>query len=172
MRFAACLAFILCCGAASQTPPPDPQPSLADLAKKARDAHPSPPKASRTFDNDSMKKAPPGTPDRPITAKPSTPGPQSTDTATLEKTYRAKFSQLRSSLKTAEADDQRLHADLATVAPNSATVLHPYYDPGTIQSLQSQIDGNSKKIATLKTQLDDLTDELRKKGLPPRWGYP
>jgi hypothetical protein len=187
-RFAG-LALILCCGLApssagalawqaassasalalqaAQTPPPNPQPSLADLAKKAREAHASQPKATKTFDNDSMKKAPPATPVRPVAAKPAAPKPP--NTAALEKTYRAKFSQLRNSLKAAEAADQRLRAQMSYLGPNSAAVMHPYYDQPTIRNLQSQIDANNKKITTLKTQLDDLTDELRKKGLPSRW---
>ena len=170
MRYVAGLALMLCCSAGAQTPPPDPQLSLADAAKKAREAKASQPKASKTFDNDSMKKAAPGTPERPVTAKPATSKPP--DAAALEKTYRAKFKQLRNSLKAAEAQEQRLRAELSRTAPNSAAVLHPYYNPRTIQSLQSQIDANNKKIRTLKTQLDDLTDELRKKGLPPRWAEP
>ncbi len=177
MRFLAALSLILCGGLAASpagtlawqgtpTPPPDSQ-SLAEAAKKARDQQASQPKASKTFTNDSMKTAAPETPERPTAGKPA--ASKSPNTAALEKTYRAKFSLLRKSLKAAQADDKRLQEELAVVGPNSAAALHPYYDPATIQSLQSRIASNQKRMAGLKTQLDDLTDELRKKDLPARW---
>jgi len=172
MRIVAGLALILCGGLAAQTPPPDPPTSLAEAARKAREKQASQPKATKTFDNDSMKPATNGTPALSVIEKPSTSKSSAPNGAALEKTYRAKFSQLRSSLKAAQAEDQRLQAELARVGPNSAAVLHPYYNPRTIQSLQSQIDTNNHRISALKTQLDDLTEELRKKGLPPRWAEP
>jgi predicted RNase H-like nuclease (RuvC/YqgF family) len=172
MRIVAGLSLILCCGLAAQTSPSDPLTSLAEAARKAREKQASQPKATKTFDNDSMKSAANGTPALSVVEKPSTSKSSAPNAAALEKTYRAKFSQLRNSLKAAQAEDQRLQAELSRVGPNSAAVLHPYYDPRTIQRLQSQIDTNNRKITTLKTQLDDLTEELRKGGLPPRWAEP
>jgi hypothetical protein len=177
------VALILCCGLTtssvfaqeSQPPPANPQPSLADLAKKAREAKASQPKATKKFDSDSLKPATPAAPASPDTAvaeKPAATSGTSTskpDPDALEKRYRARFSQLRNAQKAAEAEDKHLHDEMNYAGPNSAAVLHPYYDPKIIQALQSQIDGNNKKLANIKQQLEDLTEELRKKGLPARW---
>jgi hypothetical protein len=177
------VALILCCGptpssALAQqppTPPANPQPSLADLAKKASDAKASQPKATKKFDNDSLKQATPTAPASPDTAvaeKPSTASGTSTpkpDPNALEKSYRGRFSQLRAAQKAAEAEDKHLHDEMNYAGPNSAAVLHPYYNARTIQVLQSEVDANNKKIAGIKQQLEDLTEELRKRGLPARW---
>jgi hypothetical protein len=170
MRVAVGLVVIFCGGLQAQTPPADPPVSLAEAAQRAREARAAQPKASKTFTNDSLKKAPPA-PDSPA-AKPAASKPaesKPTDMAALEKTYRDKFTQLRNALKAAEAQDKRLREDLAQDGPNSAAPMHSYYDPSVIQKLNSQVESNHQKIATLKAQIDDLTDELRKKGLPPRW---
>lgn len=139
-----------------QTPPPDPQ-SLADAARKAREAQANQPKATRTFDNDDVKPAAPGTPERPAEAKTSK---QRTDPnlAALEKKYRARARQLLVSLKAAEDQSRRLMGD---ATPNN-TIRRS-------RNQQNQIDANNKKIASLKKQLEDLSDELRHKGLPARW---
>jgi DNA repair exonuclease SbcCD ATPase subunit len=142
------------------TPPPNPQSSLAEAAKKAREAHASQPKASKTFNNDSIRK---GTPDTTgstdttgtVAAKPATSNPGNTPTS-LEEIYRAKFRQLRSYLRTAEIEDKRLREEMSGVGSNSAAALHPDYDSQRIQSLQSRIEANERKIAALRTQLNAM----------------
>ncbi len=145
--------------------------SLADAARKAREKQASAQKAARKFDNDSLKQAAAAveTPQaKDDDAKPAKPA--EAQAVNLEKKYRLQFAQLRTALKGAEAEGKRLHARLDAASPNNP-VNGGYLNPTAIKRLHEGIAANDAKIAEIKTKLDDLTEELRKNGLPAKWAY-
>jgi hypothetical protein len=160
--------------AVAQAPPPaqsDQSPSLGDAARQAREKQAAAPKATKTFDNNSLKQAPPES--VPAAKAPAAKPAKPADTkppVDLEKKYRAQFAKLRSELKAAQAEDKRLHALLERASPNNP-VNGGYLNPGVVKRLHDGIAANDAKILGFKTALEDLSEELRKKGLPASWGF-
>ncbi len=148
-----------------QTPPP----SLGDAAKQAREAKEASnkPKATRVYTNDEMK---PGTVvARPDTKAKTEPMP---NLAAIEQKYRRQFAQLRAGQASAEARGKELADEMVKASPQSASVVHYYYNPTHIKQLQTSIDRNNAQLAQIKKKLSDLAEELNAKGYPTSWGDP
>lgn len=170
------LVFGAACLAAQQPAPgQNERPSLGEVARKARAEKAGQPKARRVFDDQSIGQETPVSSGKPSGQPPDDPkstaakpaAPKSS--ASLETEYRAAFSKLREQLKAAEAKSKPLADKMAKFSPNSATVVHYYYDPVALKAIQDQIDANNKRIADLKQRIADLEEELHRKGLPSGW---
>jgi chromosome segregation ATPase len=152
--------------------------SVADAARKAQAAKPAEKKATRKFDNDSIRDLSSagvstvgkvGAPEeaKPVVedAKPATKGTR----AEAEKAWRARFAELRAQLKAAEVEAADLQVEMNKASPHTVAVDHYYHDVEYIKHLEISIAANNRTRERLKKQIADLEKELRRLGLPSSW---
>lgn len=173
------LVLLVVSAAAQAQAPGAPAPSLGDLARRARADKENAKKVTptRVFNNESFSKGASAATDSP--AKPEPPeetlpkaaakSESSDSEPDSEKAWRSKFAKLRAQLKSAEMQAEQLKEEMARASPSSATVVHYSYDARYVKSIQAKIDANNRQIEKLRKQLDDLEEELRRKGLPSGW---
>jgi DNA repair exonuclease SbcCD ATPase subunit len=158
---------------------------VADAARKARAEQKKEAKPKKVFTNEDFPSAtpapPPGTtattPDG-TTTKDGTPkkvGPPSdTNSETnSEAVWRGRFKDLRDRISTAEKEldvlQRELNKDDVQYYPDPQEALKQQHDRSDINDKTAKIDDKKKEIATLKNQLSDLEDKLRKSGGDPGW---
>jgi hypothetical protein len=154
------------------------QESIADAARKAREAKKDAPKPAKVFDNDNLPAS--GGISTVGGAKPAKDGDAATADATGtakpaagEKAWREKFAGLRAKLARDQADLDVMQRELGVLN------VQNYSDPvkamqqdltrGDINKKTSDIDAMQKKIQADQQAIDDATDELRKSGGDSGW---
>jgi hypothetical protein len=159
-------------------PPAGQQDSLADAARRAREAKKDAPKPAKVFDNDNL----PGsggisTVGAAADADAGTATADSTAAAAKpaggEKEWKQKFADLRATLARDQADLDVMQRELGVLN------LQNYNDPvkgmqqdltrGDINKKTADIDAKRKKIAEDQQAIDDATEDLRKSGGNPGW---
>ena len=156
-----------------QAAPAQPAPSLADIARKAREQKKNEPKSTKVFTNDNLPTQGGGLnvvgdESAPVTgAAPASLGSQ-------EKMWRDRFATARAKL---QRDQESL--DLSQRELGKAEVQYYPNDPQKqlLQSVtNSDIHDKQAKIAQLQQQvsqdqaaISDLEDQLRKSGGDPGW---
>jgi hypothetical protein len=107
---------------------------------------------------------------RAITSPPPPPpeGPPQT-----EEQWRARFASLRRELAAAIEERDVLQREFGIAElqyyPNPLTTLKEEYTFHDLNQLRARIDAQDAKIASLKQQISDLEDALRRAGGPPGW---
>jgi hypothetical protein len=160
----------------TQTAPAQPAPSLADVARKAREQKKNEPKPAKVFTNDNLPTQGGGV---NVVGDETAPAPEGaaappTPSGTQEKMWRDRFAAARAKL---HRDQESL--DLAQRELGKAEVQYYPNDP-TKQLMQSvtnsDIHDKQAKIAQLQQQvsqdqaaISDLEDQLRKSGGDPGW---
>ncbi len=159
---------------ASQSPVPQ-QDSLADAARKAREAKKDQPKPAHVYDNDNL---PGGTISSVGKTQEANDGSnaaadKNASSADSEKAWRAKFAELRAKLDRDKEDLDVMQRELGVLN------LQNYSDPvkGMQQELTREdinkktadIDAKRKQIDADQQAIDDAEDELRKSGGDPGW---
>jgi hypothetical protein len=160
----------------TQSPAPQ-QDSLADAARKAREAKKDAPKPAKVFDNDNL----PASGGISTVGKESAPkdGAAGGDTATAgasangEKAWRDKFATLRQKLARDQADLDVMQRELGVLN------VQNYSDPvkamqqeltrDDINKKTADIDAKQKTIQADQQAIDDAEEELRKSGGDSGW---
>ncbi len=163
---------------------------VADAARKAREQQKAAPKPKKVYTDDDVK---PATPPTEPGAAPAPQGDQGAGGAQAsaenpqgaagaggkegkqdaETTWRKRFAEQRSKIATAEKE-----LDILQREAEKAQVQY-YTDPQKalmeqntrkdINDKNAKIEAKKQEIASLKQQLSDLEDELRKSGGDPGW---
>lgn len=173
---------------------PPAQPSLAELARKARAQKAAAPKAKRVFDNDNLPhdsilvsevgpapaakagekgetkegEAKPG-----AAEKPAAPAADKAKPKEDEGVWRARFAKLRQNLDTEKRrlDVLQRELNLAQVQsyadPNQA--MREQFSRSEINKRTAELDTQKQAVAAAQKALDDALDEARKKDIPPAW---
>ena len=179
--------------AQSTTPPPAPQPSIAERARKIRaeKANSPAPKAKRVFDNDSMPHDPnarPSSVSETVDATDQKDAKAEKDAgkekdkkddkakAEDEQVWRGRFAKLRATLET---ETRRL--DVLQREFNLAQI-QSYSDPNVAMREQfartelnkrtAEIEQQKQVVDAAKKAVADLEEEGRLKGIPPAWTQP
>jgi len=154
--------------------------SIADAARKAREAKKEQPKAAHVFDNDNLpggtistvgKAAEPKEGEAAATDETAAGGKK--PSAESEKSWRDKFAQLRSKLARDQADLEVMQRELGVLN------LQNYSDPvkgmqqdltrGDINKKTADIDAKQKQIQADQKAIEDAEDDLRKSGGDSGW---
>jgi hypothetical protein len=165
--------------AQGQVPAPEQKESLADAARRAREQKKEASKSARTFDNDSL---PSGggisTVGQP--AAPAVDAGKSPDAAAAaapapndERTWRARFSQLRRKLQRDQQDLDVMERELGVLDvqqyDDPMKALQQEYTRNDINKKTAAIEAKKKEIETDNQAISDAEDELRKSGDDPGW---
>jgi hypothetical protein len=163
----------------TQAPAP-PQESLADAARKARDAKKEAAKPAHVFDNDNLPGGSISTVGKPAeptggdaAAADATVADAKKSDANGEKVWREKFAQLRAKLARDQEDLEVMQRELGVLN------LQNYSDPtkglqqeltrGDINKKTADIDAKQKDIQKDQQAIDDAGDDLRKAGGDSGW---
>jgi hypothetical protein len=156
-----------------------PQESLADAARKAREAKRESAKPTHVFDNDNLPGGPISTVGKP--AEPNDGDAATTDAtgggkksdSNGEKAWRDKFAQLRAKLARDQEDLGVMQRELGVLN------LQNYSDPtkgmqqeltrSDINKKTADIDAKQKQIQKDQQAIDDAGDDLRKAGGDSGW---
>lgn len=162
----------------SQQPTSDP---VADAARKARAEQKTAPKPKKVFTNDDIP-APPAPDTSGKTTQPaggqaevSTPGGQeeTENNPKSEAYWRKRFQKTRDKLSNAEQEldvlQRELNKDQVQYYNDPQKALMQQHDRSDINDKTAKVDAKQKEIESLKQQLSDLEDELRKAGGDPGW---
>lgn len=154
---------------------------VADAARKARAEQKTAPKPKKVFTNDDMPSQPPPAP--AVTGNASTgqtagsanPSADKDDeTNPKSETYwRKRFAKLRDKLGNAEQEldvlQRELNKDQVQYYNDPQKALMQQHDRSDIKDKTAKVDAKKQEVASLKQQLSDLEDELRKAGGDPGW---
>jgi hypothetical protein len=167
-------------GSSTATAPAPPQDSLADAARRAREAKKEQPKPAKVFDNDNLPGGTVSTVGKTDEAKKD--GDASTDATTdgkksaadAEKDWKEKFAGLRAKLARDKDDLEVMQRELGVLN------LQNYSDPvktmqqgvtrSDINNKVSAIDAKQKAIEADEQAISDAQDALRKDGGDSGWG--
>jgi chromosome segregation ATPase len=158
--------------APAQVPAPQ-QESLADAARKARDAKKDAPKTTKVFDNDNL----PATGGISTVGKASEPkdgaAADAAPSAAGEKAWRDRFASLRAKLARDKSDLEVMQRELGVLN------LQNYSDPvkamqqdltrSDINKKTADIDAKQKTIEADQQAISDAEEELRKSGGDSGW---
>lgn len=179
-RFAALVALVglSAIGIAAQDQSSD---DVAAAARKAREQQKSAPAAKKVITNDDIpaKNTTPSA-DSTGAAKPAEVGatPAADDKSAdndpkSEAYWRKHFSAQRDKIATAEKEldilQRELDKDQVQYYSDPQKALMQQHDRSEINDKTAKIDGKKKEIESLKQQLSDMEDDLRKAGGDPGW---
>jgi hypothetical protein len=164
-------------------PPPaptQPAPSLADAARKARQAKKTEPKNTKVFDNDNIPSAGNinvvGADAAPAdgSAAPPAPGAAKTSLAQEEQSWRNRFAVARAKQARNEAELDVLQREMGKLQlgfyPNDPMKqLQQDLTRADIVNQQAKIEKKQAEIAADKAAISDLEDALRHAGGDPGW---
>jgi predicted RNase H-like nuclease (RuvC/YqgF family) len=165
------------------TPAQDPSSQqsvdpLAEAARKARAEQKTEPKPKKVFTNDDIPNPPAA---KPSDANASTLAPVSADDKVdseendpkSEKYWRKQFAKTRAKLAQAEQEADVLQRELnkneVQYYPDPQKALMQQYSRKDINEGQAKLDAKKKEVESLKQQLSDMEDALRKSGGDPGW---
>jgi predicted RNase H-like nuclease (RuvC/YqgF family) len=158
---------------------------VADAARKARAEQKAAPKPKRVFTNDDIPSAPPPAP--PPTADATTKnagqpqaegksGQNSTDPADDPKTeayWHKRASKLRAKLAASEQEldvlQRELSKDEVQYYPDPQKALMQQYNRSDVNEKHTKVDAKKAEVESLKQQVADLEDAVRKAGGDPGW---
>jgi hypothetical protein len=160
--------------------PAQPGPSLADAARKARQAKKTEPKNTKVFDNDNIPSAGNinvvGADAAPAdgSAAPPAPGAAKTSLAQEEQSWRNRFAVARAKQARNEAELDILQRELSKLQvgfyPNDPMKqMQQDLTRSDIINQQAKIDKKQAEIAADKAAISDLEDALRHAGGDPGW---
>src|ERR1700690_3748444 len=160
--------------------PAQPGPSLADAARKARQAKKSEPKNAKVFDNDNIPTAGSinvvGADTGPAdgSAAPPAPGSAKPSLAQEEQGWRDRFAKARAKQARDEADLDILQREMGKLQlgfyPNDPVKqMQQDLTRADIIKHQAKIDKKQADIAADKAAISDLEDALRHAGGDPGW---
>jgi predicted RNase H-like nuclease (RuvC/YqgF family) len=170
--------------AALSTPAQDPSSQqavdpLAAAARKARAEQQSAPKPKKVYTNDDFAPPPAA---KATDAKPAAQaGSAATSDAELaaendpktEIYWRKRFSKVRDKLATAEKEvavlQREFDKDEVQYYPDPQKALMQQYTRKDINDKRAKLDAKQKEVDSLKKQLSDMEDELRRAGGDPGW---
>jgi chromosome segregation ATPase len=155
---------------------------MADAARKARAEQKNAPKPKKIFTNDDIapaqlskpadSKTPSASADADATSKDDKDAAAENDSKS-EKYWRKRFSKAREKLASAEREADVLQRELnkneVQYYPDPQKALMQQYSRKDINDAQAKLDAKKKEIESLKQQISDLEDELRKAGGDPGW---
>jgi chromosome segregation ATPase len=163
----------------SQQPAVDP---VAEAAKKARAQQKTEPKPKKVYTNDdfpsSSKPVPTTDANAPAEKKEgdadkSDADKDKKDDAKGEEFWRKRFASTREKLSNAEKELDVLQRELdkseLQYYPDPQKAMAQQFNRSDINEKRAKIDAKQKEIASLKQQLSDMEDELRKAGGDPGW---
>ncbi len=187
------LALPFCAAAQQQAPPPPPQnpPSVAEAARKAREAKKTPAKPGKTYTNDNIdavrgvvnvvgqEPAPATPPAGAQTPKPEGAAAEKSAPAKEEKGeayWRKRFAEARHNLELAEKEADIMQRELNLLQ------VQFYSDPQKamdeqlrrteLNDKQQKLDAKNKEVAQLKQAVADLELEMKRAGGDPGWARP
>ena len=162
---------------------------VADAARKARAEQKTAPKPKKVFTNDDIPSAAPPPP--PASAPAATDaanknapqqqadalsGKKSTDPADDPKSeayWRKRAKKLRDKLSTAEQEldvlQRELNKDQVQYYPDPQKALTQQYNRSDINEKTTKVDVKKSEVESLKQQVADLEDAVRKAGGDPGW---
>jgi chromosome segregation ATPase len=155
--------------------------AVADAARKARAEQKTAPKPKKVITNDDMPSAPAPAPAQAATGKGSSEGAaaeQASDkdeenNPKSEKYWRNRFAKLRGKLSNAEQEldvlQRELNKDELQYYNDPQKALMQQHNRSDINDKTAKVDAKRKEVESLKQQLSDLEDELRKAGGDPGW---
>lgn len=159
----------------SQQPTSDP---VADAARKARAEQKTAPKPKKVFTNDDMPSTPPPDASAKPVAQPAGGQADASDAQEgnnpkSEAYWRKRFQKLRDKLSNAEQEldvlQRELNKDQVQYYSDPQKALMQQHDRSDINDKTAKVDAKQKEIESLKQQLSDLEDDLRKAGGDPGW---
>jgi hypothetical protein len=168
-------AAMLALPAAAQQPPrPQEKESLAEAARRAREKKQERPRAERVLTNDDLEGRRGAVSvvggEQPADARPDDGEVPEEET---EEHWRKKFAAARDDLRMAERELDVLQRELNRLLlqyeddPNEA--LRQQYSRERVNEHTLKIEEQRKTVAARRAALDALTNELRRRGLPPGW---
>ena len=163
------------------TPAQDPSTDdVAAAARKAREKQKNEPPPKKVLTNDDIPSAKTGTPaSQP--AGPKTEGQQDAgqgkdaaeDDPKSEAHWRKRSTKLRGQLDTAQKEldvlQRELEKDQTQYYPDPQKALMQQYSRSDINDKTAKIDAKKKEIESLKQQISDMEDDVRKAGGDPGW---
>jgi hypothetical protein len=161
--------------------PSQPAPSLADAARKAREAKKTEPKNTKVFTNDNIPDAgninvvgADAAPTDGSAAAPPAPGAAKSTLAQEEQGWRDRFARARAKLARDQADLDILQREMGKLQlgfyPNDPVKqMQQDLTRSDIINQQAKIDKKQADIAADKAAISDLEDALRKSGGDPGW---
>lgn len=174
------LAFAAFPALAQQDQNSDP---VADAARKAREKQKNAPPPKKVYTNDDMPSAPQNPP--ASTTKPGTDAAQantddnSTDANADDKEknpegyWRKRFQKAHNNLSKAEMEldvfQRELDKNQVQYYSDPQKALMQQHDRSDINDKTAKIAAKQKEIDSLKQQISDMEDELRKAGGDPGW---
>jgi predicted RNase H-like nuclease (RuvC/YqgF family) len=158
----------------TQAPTGDP---VADAARKARAEQKTTPKPKKVFTNDDIpSSAPPPAPASADAANKNQSAQKTTEPEDDPKTeayWRKRARKLRAKLATAEQEldvlQRELSKDQVQYYPDPQKALMQQYNRGDINEKTAKVDAKKAEVETLKQQVADLEDAVRKAGGDPGW---
>jgi len=152
---------------------------IAAAARKAREQKENAPKPKKVVTNDDIPAKTDAAPAEAGAAKPpDAQGATATDKSAdndpkSEAYWRKRFQKVRDQISTAEKELDVLQRELdkgqVQYYSDPQTALTQQHDRSDINEKTAKIDAKKKEIDTLKQQLSDMEDEMRKAGGDPGW---
>jgi hypothetical protein len=153
---------------------------IAAAARKAREQKENAPKPKKVVTNDDIPAAKTDAPaaDAEAVKPPDAQGAAATDKSAdndpkSEAYWRKKFQKVRDQINTAEKELDVLQRELdkgqVQYYSDPQAALTQQHDRSDINEKTAKIDAKKKEIDTLKQQLSDMEDGMRKAGGDPGW---
>ena len=162
---------------------------VADAARKARAEQKTAPKPKKVFTNDDIPSAAPQPPPAPATADPTNKNappaqqpaddlsvkkaPDPADNPNSEASWRKRAKKLRDKLAMAEQEldvlQRELNKDQVQYYPDPQKALMQQYNRADINEKTAKVDAKKNEVESLKQQVADLEDAVRKAGGDPGW---
>lgn len=171
--------------APAQQAPPTTSDPVADAARKARAEQKTAPKPKKVFTNDDIPSAVPPAPPAAADAAKKTDGqPQADDISgkkeldpeddpKQEAYWRKRSRTLHAKLSAAEQEldvlQRELSKDEVQYYPDPQKALMQQYNRSDINEKHAKVDAKKAEVETLKQQVADLEDNVRKAGGDPGW---
>jgi chromosome segregation ATPase len=180
LRIAAVLSLgslaVFCASAQDSTNQQNPDP-MAEAARKARAEQQNNPKPKKVFTNDDFAASPSTAKSTDSTAKPANAKEDDKDAAEndpkSEAYWRKRFAKAHAKLAQAEQELDVLQRELdkneVQYYPDPQTALMQQYTRKDINDNKAKLDAKKKEVDTLKQQISDMEDELRKAGGDSGW---
>jgi len=166
----------------AQPPTGDP---VADAARKARSEQKTAPKPKKVFTNDDIPSAAPPPPPPATDAANKNAPQQQTDDLSAKKSldpaddpktqayWSKRAKKLRDKLATAEQEldvlQRELNKDQVQYYPDPQKALTQQYNRSDINEKTAKVDAKKAEVESLKQQVADLEDAVRKAGGDPGW---
>ena len=180
----ALLGFAALSAPAQQAPASTGDP-VADAARKARAEQKTAPKPKKVFTNDDIPSSPPPTPPAATDATKKTDGPAQADDQPGKKAldpeddpkqeayWHKRSRTLHAKLSAAEQEldvlQRELSKDEVQYYPDPQKALMQQYNRTDINEKRAKVDAKKTEVETLKQQISDLEDAVRKAGGDPGW---